>query len=872
MEEKPLLRPVLDAFEEGVCLLDEAGALRCMNAAAERLLGYREEELLGRPLLPNLGVAREGGGPPFGAAAAFNRLSAFRQDSAQFRRKNGSVLDVVCTLQPLAQDDAGPTLLKFRERERGSACDTALRDIEAKLGTVFDTISDGLIIIDQDGAIQLFTLGAERLFGYRHDEVLGQNVKMLMPSPYREAHDGYLATYLKTGVKKIIGTGREVSGQRKNGTVFPMYLSVGEMRVGGCRFFVGITHDLTRRQRAEEQLLTLSAAVDQSPAAVLIAALDGQIEYVNHSFTSLTGYGADEVVGQTPRLLQSGRTAQEQYRRLWETIQNGREWRGEIQDRKKNGKLYWALETITPLRNTQGEISHYLAIQQDITEQKQDKEALAESEARFRQVAEMAGEWLWEQDPEGHYIYSSGAVRDILGFTPIEIRGKHYLDLLTAEDRMHWTAALPFPSADTQKPFHHLVNRYRHKDGHEVYTESTGAPLFDDQGKLIKWRGVDHDVTARKAFEDALRVRDRAIESARVGIVITDAQAKGNPNIYVNPALSRITGYSREELLGQNMRLLQGPDTDPTAVEKIRQAVTGGRSCEVVLKNYRKDGIPFWNELLISPVLDDTGKLTHYIGIQTDVTERRRAEESRHELEIAKHIQLSLLPDAPLRLPSVELAGVCVPASHVGGDYFDFFHASGSVDVVIADVSGHSVGAALIMAEVRSTLRAQTRKAAGVPVGPAQVLRDLNELLYDDLTRAESFITMFYLKYLSDIRTLKYANAGHNWALLLRLGDATCTPLDAEGLVLGARRDVDFEERRVALAAGDRLLLYTDGVTEAQDPEGAFFGDARLCTLFSAYRTLPPEALIEKLLVEVRAFCGNAPLRDDISMVMLQVR
>lgn len=866
------MRPVLDAFEEGVCLLDETGALRCMNAAAERLLGYREEELRGRLLFPVLEVVQEGGAPQPGVAPAFDRRSAFRSGGARLHRKDGGMLDVICTVRPLGQDDADPVLLKFQERERGPVGDIALRDIEARLGAIFETISDGVIIIDESGAIQLFTPGAERLFGYRQDEALGQNVKMLMPAPYREAHDGYLAAYLRTGVKKIIGIGREASGRRKDGTVFPLYLSIGEMRLDRRRLFVGITHDLTRRKRAEEQLLTLSAAVDQSPAAVLITGLDGQIEYVNHAFARLTGYGAEELVGQNPRLLQSGDHAgQEQHRRLWETILGGREWRGEIQDRKKDGALYWALETITPLRNTQEEITHYLAIQQDITEQKQDKEALAESEARFRQVAKMAGEWLWEQDPDGRYIYSSGAVRDILGFTPVEIVGKYYLDLLTEEDRRHWTAALPFPSADIRQPFHRLVNRYRHKDGHEVFTESTGAPIFDEQDKLIKWRGVDRDITARKAFEDALRVRDRAIEAARVGIVITDAQAPGNPNIYVNPALSRITGYSREELLGRSMRLLQGPDTDPAAVEQIRQAVNAGRSCEVVLKNYRKGGAPFWNELLISPVLDVTGKLTHYIGIQTDVTERRRAEEARHELEIAKQIQLSLLPDAPLRLPSAELAGVCVPANHVGGDYFDFFHTTGGVDVVIADVSGHSVGAALMMVEVRSTLRAATRKA-GIPAGPAQALCDLNELLYDDLTGAELFITMFYLKYLSDTRTLKYANAGHNWALLLRLGDATCTPLDADGLVLGVRRNVDFEEKSVRLDAGDRLLLYTDGITEAEDPQGAFFGFARLGSLFCAHRTLPPEALIEKLLAEVRAFCGNVPLRDDISMVMLQVR
>jgi sigma-B regulation protein RsbU (phosphoserine phosphatase) len=383
---------------------------------------------------------------------------------------------------------------------------------------------------------------------------------------------------------------------------------------------------------------------------------------------------------------------------------------------------------------------------------------------------------------------------------------------------------------------------------------------------------VDHDITVRKAFEDALRVRDRAIEAAHIGIVITDAQARGNPNIYVNPALSRITGYSREELLGQNMRLLQGADTDPAALEQIRRALENGESCEIVLKNHRKDGAPFWNELLISPVYDKAGKLKNYIGIQTDVTERRRAEESRHELEIAKNIQLSLLPDAPMNLPTVELAGVCAPASHVGGDYFDFFTVANSIDIVIADVSGHSVGAALIMVEVRSTLRAETRKVVEASVGPATILRDLNDLLFDDLNKAELFITMFYLKYFPDSRILKYANAGHNWALLLRHDEASCAPLDAEGLVLGVRRDVAFEERSVSLATGDKLLLYTDGITETQNADGTFFGTDRLCELFAAYREMSPEATVEKLLADVRAFRGDAPLHDDISMVIVRVR
>ena len=749
----------------------------------------------------------------------------------------------------------------------------ALCDIKAKLDTIFDTMSDGLIVINEAGAIQLFSSGAERLFGYRQDEVIGANVKILAPSPYREAHDGYLAAYRDTGVKKIIGIGREVSGRRKDGSVFPMYLSIGEIWLEEGRFFVGVAHDLTRLKNTEERLLTLSAAVEQSPAAVMIADKDGRIEYVNRCFVRLAGYDADELIGQNPRVLHSNHTTQDQYRRLWETIRGGHEWRGEIQDRKKNGELYWALETITPLRDGRGEITHYLAIQQDITEQKRDKEALAESEQRFRHVAEMAGEWLWEQDPQGRYIYSSNAVRDILGFAPEDILGKNYLDLLAGNPDEQSMAALACVSGGNCQPFHRLVNHYRHKNGQGIYTESTGAPLFDETGRLIKWRGVDHDITARKAFVDALRVRDRAIESVHIGIVISDAQSPGNPNIYVNPALCRITGYTREELLGRSMRLLQGPETDPAVVEQIRMALDKGQSCEVTLKNYRKSGAAFWNELLISPVVDDTGKVTHYIGIQTDVTERRRAEESRHELEIAKHIQLSLLPNAPLRLPRAEFAGLCVPASHVGGDYFDYFQNSraGAVDVVIADVSGHSVGAALMMTEVRSTLRAETRKTTAIPSGPAQILRDLNDLLCDDLTKAELFITMFYFSYLPDTRTLKYANAGHNFALLLRSADAVCTPLDAEGLVLGVERAVEFEERSVQLSIGDKLLFYTDGITEAQNPQGDFFDLDRLCEAFRTYRDLAPEALIRRLLDEVRGFCGESPPSDDIAMVVMQV-
>jgi sigma-B regulation protein RsbU (phosphoserine phosphatase) len=731
------------------------------------------------------------------------------------------------------------------------------------LHDILDAIPEGVILIDDTGTIQYFNSGAERLFGYPRAEVIGRNIKILMPPLDREAHDQYLSSYLRTGIRKIIGLGREVTAQRKDSSAFPIFLSIGEMRFGERRMFVGIAQDLTSRRQVEQKLLTLSSAIDQSPNAVLISNKDGVIEYVNESFVRLTGYDANELVGQNPRLLRSGHTDRDQYRHLWHAILNGREWHGEIEDRRKGGALYWAKQTITPLRDALGQITHYLAIQEDITALKRQQEALAESEERFRNVADMTGEWLWEQDQEGRYTYSSAAVIGILGYTPEEIIGKSYLELQCPSD----PALVP---SNPTLPYFRLVNQYRHKSGRIVFTESSGAPILGDPGEILRWRGVDHDITERKAFEDALRLRNRAMESLRVGVAICDARVPGFPNIYVNPALCQITGYASEELIGQNTRLLRGPETDPETIDRINRALELGRDYEATVRSYRKGGVAFWNELFISPVADENGNITHYVEIHTDVTERRKAEENQQQLELAKRIQLSLLPDAPLRLSAAQIAGVCVPATHIGGDYFDFFENSTTIVITIADVSGHSVGAALLMTGLRSALRLETRIRGANGASPATILRELNEVLYDDLNKTESFITMFFTKYEPHTGLLHYANAGHNQALVLRASTNECLSLDSEGLILGALQNVEFEEKSIQLFAGDLLTLYTDGVNEARNPQGEFFGIERLRAELLRHRDLPPDEQVSRILAEVQAFCADYPLADDVAIVIMK--
>lgn len=146
-----------------------------------------------------------------------------------------------------------------RARRQAEAVNADLAQREAHLRSILDTVPDAMIVIDEAGSIQDFSPAAELLFGWRADEVAGRNVNMLMPSPYREAHDGYLRRYYRTGERRIIGAGRVVVGERRDGSTFPMELAVGEMRTEGARFFTGFVRDLTERQQTEARLQELQS-------------------------------------------------------------------------------------------------------------------------------------------------------------------------------------------------------------------------------------------------------------------------------------------------------------------------------------------------------------------------------------------------------------------------------------------------------------------------------------------------------------------------------------------------------------------------------------------------------------------------------------
>ncbi|MEA3465410.1 MAG: SpoIIE family protein phosphatase [Thermodesulfobacteriota bacterium] len=244
-----------------------------------------------------------------------------------------------------------------------------------------------------------------------------------------------------------------------------------------------------------------------------------------------------------------------------------------------------------------------------------------------------------------------------------------------------------------------------------------------------------------------------------------------------------------------------------------------------------------------------------------------KASEHEKELRIAESIQLGLLPDKMPQLPGVDIAAICVPAKQVGGDYYDFIVQPPNLDIVIADVSGHNIGAALLMAEARTFIQARAQQ---LPSSQA-ILDVLNRFMHDDLTKAELFITMFYLQYNSDKQQISYANAGHNHPLILRKGSKTFEELDTEGLILGIINDVTFEQRHCPLNTGDLLMLYTDGIIEAENNLEEMFGMEQLKSAILENADLSAQEIIDNTMSLARMFQGRRHFNDDVTIVVLKI-
>ncbi len=377
---------------------------------------------------------------------------------------------------------------------------------------------------------------------------------------------------------------------------------------------------------------------------------------------------------------------------------------------------------------------------------------------------------------------------------------------------------------------------------------------------------------------------EQAANSSSEGITISDINRPDQPLIFVNQGFERLTGYDRSEVIGRNCRFLQGPKTARSPVTRLREAIANGEECTVELLNYRKNGQPFWNRLSVTPISDHNGKITHYVGIQSDITLLKRTKERleqanqtlRHfqdriltELDQAKIAQQFLLPDSWPETNEIEFAAKMEPTDEIGGDFFDVIalddHRYG---FLVADVTGHGIPAALLTFMASVTFK----NVASSDLGAGETITEVNRRLFGKMPN-DAFVTMFYAIYNVVSKEFNFAQAGHPDCYLFRPSVDKIMTLSTEGTIVGpfSNEDVSFGDASIHLEEGDRIILYTDAITDVlwQVADSGQITD--LGAFIRNHSNLSMQSLFEAIYSWGIEIARSSKYSDDFTMLGFEV-
>jgi PAS domain S-box-containing protein len=401
---------ITDNATTGIIMQDGTGHCTFMNPAAEEMTGFTFAELKGNNVHAAIHHTHPDGRPfPMSECEigkAVMAMRPIRRHEDVFVGKGGTFFPVMCNASPVQQGGVlTEVVLEFRDITEERRAGEAVRESEERMRSVVNHVVDGIITIDERGTITTYNPAAGRMFGYECPEVVGQNVKMLMPDPYRSQHDGYISNYLHTGQAKIIGIGREVVGRRKDGSTFPMELAISEFRLGERRYFTGIVRDITERKQAEKALLESKEALRQSearfrqladmmPQLAWMAHPDGHIYWYNKRWYEYTGTALEQMEGWGWQSVHHPEELPKVLKAWKEAIASGQPFDMVFPLKGKDGRFRQFLTRIMPLKDEGGRILHWFGTNTDVSEIKEKEEALRESDRRKDEFLAMLGHEL----------------------------------------------------------------------------------------------------------------------------------------------------------------------------------------------------------------------------------------------------------------------------------------------------------------------------------------------------------------------------------------------------------------------------------------------------------------------------------------------
>ncbi len=594
---------------------------------------------------------------------------------------------------------------------------------------------------------------------------------------------------------------------------------------------------------------------------IVIVDEDGVIQFTNQRAELIFGWGKDELVGQKVDVLVPLDLKQFQQKHLGgsfrKSVLNPPGTGRRLPGCRKDGRGVHVEIVLSPFSTESG--TWIFCLITDVSARVATDARLKENDIRFETLfrAFPIPTYVWQRQEHDFVLidfndaargYTSSTIRNYLkrGLRAMYPEGREVVEAIEQCYR-------------EKSRFTRQMHGYRLRSTGES-KDLVVTYLFVEPDLVL---AIIDDVTAERAALGDVMKLSSAVEQTEDAIFITD---KSGVIEYVNPGFEMITGYGREEAVGNTPRLLKSGQMPPGYYQHLWQTVLSGAAFRAQTVNRRRDGTLFVAEQTITPMKDGTGQITHFVSVLKDMTERIRLHEQETEHRLAGMVQKQLFPVQSPQIAGYDIAGAVFSALDTSGDYFDYLTMlDNTAGLIVADACGHGMGPALIMAEVRAYLRS----IVGHQLAPRSVLDELNTRIYPDLFEDANFITAFLARLDPENHVLEYANAG-NWpAYVLDRQGRVRHELRTGGVPIGVLPELALRQTQpIPLAAGSLAVFLTDGIPEAVDPAGQEFGIQRMLAVIRRYRTAPAREIIEHVREAVLSFSGSAEQFDDQTIII----
>jgi PAS domain S-box-containing protein len=749
-----------------------------------------------------------------------------------------------------------------------AAVEAALRESEEKYRSLTNNIPLG-IFRSTPGAKGKFlevNPALVRMLGYRSKkELLGIDVAAIYDHPADRMR------FSRNISAKRTPHHEEMVLRKKNGRHIVVAMTALAIRdkKGKTMFFDGMVEDITDRKGAEEQRQIqktfLEILFNSAPEAIVLHDNKDHIVNVNTEFTRVFGYSREEAIGKpinqlvaSPGLLREAKIVSKQ-------VLTGHRVEIDTKRKRKDGTLVDVSILGAPIIHRGRQMGDY-AIYRDITQRKKSEEDLRVQTAYLERLFNSAPEAIVWHDNNDCIISVNDEFTRMFGYSREEAIGQRINDLVATPELLAHANDLSYKVGHGRRV--ESEAKRRRKDGTLFDVSILGAPIFHG-GKQMGVYAVYRDISDRMKTQEELEIQETFFEklfnAAPEAIILHD---NNDIVVDVNQEFTRMFGYAHAESVGRHINDLVASDEFLEEANELSVHVIHGRRVELDSKRRRKDGTLIDVSILGAPIVHEGKQLAIY-AIYRDITERKKAEEVRvrlkEEARMARNIQTNLLPKGHPEIAGYDIAGKNVPALNVGGDYYDFIRLDEDrIAIGLGDVSGKGLAASLVMANVQATIRG----LALFDDDPRDCMEKANRLLFRS-TDSRTFVSLFYGILDTRRHTIRYSNAGQDMPILFSAA-GKCIRLGTRGIALGMKENVVYEEEEISIHPEDRLLIYSDGISEAMNKELEEFGQERIERVIRKNSADRAEVLVEKIFSAVSTHLGPLSPNDDMTVVLIR--